>query len=46
MTNESPVAIEVIENLWIPLSDGTHVAARMWLPTDGDQGEDDEIPYP
>ena len=36
MTNESPVAIEVIENLWIPLSDGTQVAARMWLPTDDD----------
>ena len=37
MTNESPVAIEVVENLWIPLSDGTHVAARMWLPTDAVQ---------
>ncbi len=25
-----------IENVWIPLSDGTRLAARMWLPADAD----------
>ena len=25
-----PLSIREVENLWIPLSDGTHVAARMW----------------
>jgi hypothetical protein len=24
--------IEVIENIWIPLADGTRLAARLWLP--------------
>lgn len=26
--------IETVENFWIPLADGTRLAARMWLPTD------------
>lgn len=25
-------ALEIIENLWIPLADGTRLAARLWLP--------------
>lgn len=29
-----PRTTEEIENLWIPLSDGTRLAARMWLPRD------------
>ena len=29
-------AIRTIENLWIPLSDGTRIAARMWLPVDAE----------
>ena len=28
------MAIEVIENLWIPLADGTRLAARLWRPED------------
>jgi len=28
------VAIENIEHFWIPLSDGTHLAARRWQPVD------------
>ncbi|SMG23242.1 CocE/NonD family hydrolase [Paracoccus sp. J56] len=27
------MSIEVIENTWIPLSDGTRLAARIWLPS-------------
>jgi putative CocE/NonD family hydrolase len=30
--SELPVAVREIENLWIPLSDGVRLAARMWLP--------------
>jgi putative CocE/NonD family hydrolase len=26
------MAVRVIENLWIGLSDGTRLAARLWLP--------------
>ena len=29
-----PRAVREIENLWIPLSDGTRIAARLWLPED------------
>ena len=29
--------VEVIENLWIPLSDGIRLAARLWLPDDAAQ---------
>lgn len=31
---EFPRKVTEIENLWIPLSDGTRLAARMWLPED------------
>jgi hypothetical protein len=27
-----PSAVQEIENLWIPLSDGCRLAARLWLP--------------
>jgi putative CocE/NonD family hydrolase len=29
---EFPYAVRVIENLWIPLPDGTRLAAKAWLP--------------
>ena len=28
--------INVIDNTWIPMSDGTHLAAKIWLPLDAD----------
>lgn len=34
---EFPKDIREIENTWIPLSDGTRLAARIWLPTDADK---------
>jgi predicted acyl esterase len=36
-----PHKVREIENLWIPLSDGTRLAARMWLPEDA---EDNPVP--
>ncbi|WP_440995088.1 CocE/NonD family hydrolase [Arhodomonas sp. SL1] len=27
-----PAGVEVIENVWIPMSDGVRLAARLWLP--------------
>ena len=32
----SPRAVREIEHLWIPLTDGTRLAARMWLPEDAE----------
>lgn len=29
--------VKEIENLWIPLADGTKLAARVWLPEDADE---------
>ncbi|MCA3559552.1 MAG: CocE/NonD family hydrolase [Aestuariivirga sp.] len=36
-----PYRVTVIENLWIPLSDGTKLAARVWMP-----GGAEETPFP
>lgn len=36
-----PRKIREIETLWVPLSDGTRLAARVWLPVDA---EDDPVP--
>ena len=36
-----PRDVEVIENQWITMSDGTRLAARMWLPVDA---EADPVP--
>jgi hypothetical protein len=36
-----PRAVRSIENVWIPLSDGTKLAARIWLPEDA---EADPVP--
>jgi len=32
-----PCPIREIENTWIPLSDGTRLAARIWLPVDAEK---------
>ena len=34
---EFPRPVRVIENAWIPLSDGTRLAARLWLPEDAER---------
>ncbi|MER8950012.1 CocE/NonD family hydrolase [Mesorhizobium sp. M0809] len=31
-----PRKVREIENIWIPMSDGTKIAARMWLPEDAE----------
>jgi putative CocE/NonD family hydrolase len=31
------MAVREIENLWIPLADGTRLAARVWLPEDAER---------
>ncbi len=31
-----PRRVRTIENVWIPMSDGTRIAARVWLPEDAD----------
>lgn len=38
---DMPRKVKEIENLWIPLSDGTKLAARMWIPEDAEQ---DKVP--
>ena len=32
-----PRPVRVHENVWIPLPDGTRLAARLWLPADADR---------
>ena len=32
----APAAVRVIENLWVPLPDGTRLAAKVWLPEDAE----------
>jgi uncharacterized protein len=36
-----PRTVRLVEHLWIPLSDGCRIAARMWLPEDA---EHDPVP--
>ena len=38
---EFPVNFHVIENVWIPMSDGVNLAARLWIP---DQSEMSPVP--
>lgn len=38
---EFPRRVREIENTWIPMPDGTRLAARIWLPEDA---EDDPVP--
>jgi len=32
-----PAKVKEVENFWIPLSDGTKLAARMWIPKDAEK---------
>ena len=41
VVNEFPRRIRCVENLWIPMTDGVRLAARMWLPVDA---EADPVP--
>ncbi|MHB1340994.1 MAG: CocE/NonD family hydrolase [Coriobacteriia bacterium] len=34
---EYPHAVRVIDNTWIPMLDGTRLAARIWLPVDAEE---------
>jgi len=36
IVTEFPHAVRVVENTWIPLVDGVHLAARLWLPVDAE----------
>ncbi len=38
---EFPRTVKIIENIWIPMSDGAKLAARLWLPEDA---EDKPVP--
>ena len=35
--NDFPRAVRRIDHTWIPLADGTRLAARIWLPEDAEQ---------
>jgi putative CocE/NonD family hydrolase len=37
IVTEFPRAVREIENIFIPLKDGTQLAARLWLPADAEQ---------
>ncbi|MGZ4431108.1 MAG: CocE/NonD family hydrolase, partial [Gaiellales bacterium] len=41
IVREFPRSVRLIENTWIPLSDGTRLAAKIWLPEDA---EADPVP--
>ena len=38
VVRDFPHSVRVIENTWITLSDGTRLAAKIWLPDDADDG--------
>jgi putative CocE/NonD family hydrolase len=37
IARDYPRSVRVIENSWVPLSDGTRLAAKVWLPDDAEQ---------
>jgi hypothetical protein len=37
IVREFPRQVRVIENAWIPLADGTRLAAKLWLPADAER---------
>jgi uncharacterized protein len=37
IVRDYPRSVRVIENLWVPLSDGTRLAAKIWLPDDAEE---------
>lgn len=36
-TRMGPRRVRMVENIWIPMPDGTRIAARMWIPDDADR---------
>jgi putative CocE/NonD family hydrolase len=34
--DQFPRTVRIIENCWIPMADGCHLAARIWLPADAE----------
>ena len=36
IVTDLPRTVRVIENVWIPLADGTRLAAKIWLPEDAE----------
>lgn len=41
VVTDYPRAVREVRNVWIPMSDGTRLAARIWLPVDA---EEDPVP--
>ena len=45
-----PLSVREVENAWIPLTDGTRLAARIWLPGDAEENPVpavlEYLPYP
>ncbi|MGE0119941.1 MAG: CocE/NonD family hydrolase [Dongiaceae bacterium] len=37
IVDDFPARVRTIENTWIPLADGTRLAARLWLPEDAER---------
>ncbi len=37
IVTDSPHRVRVVENAWVPLPDGTRLAARLWLPEDAER---------
>jgi uncharacterized protein len=37
VVRDFPRTVREIENTWIPMPDGTRLAARIWLPEDAEQ---------
>ena len=35
--DELPHRVRAVENLWIPMADGTRLAARMWIPESAEE---------
>lgn len=35
-TDQTPHAIREVENIWVPMPDGTRLAAKLWLPEDAE----------
>jgi uncharacterized protein len=36
MVTEFPCAVKEIEHVWVPMSDGTRLSARIWIPQDAE----------
>ena len=40
IVNDFPQKIRHIENSWITISDGTRLAARIWMPEDAEESQE------